>query len=72
MRIFFNSYAGDAKDDKGLVHFGSSNIDLLLNMMVGLKSSICSLNETINKSILYHIDNDKIFREVNKFTYSLS
>lgn len=65
---FFNSYSGDTSDDRGLVHLGSPNIDLVLNMMLGIKSSINS--EANSKSnIMYNFSLIDAFNEVSKFTY---
>lgn len=69
---FFNTYKGCCKKDKGLIHLGSNNIDLVLSMMIGLKCSINSLNEFKNNYNLFKLSTLKAFEDVCEFRYSLN
>ena len=63
LNIPFNSV-----DSKGLIHFGNSNVELVLNMMIGIRSSINSNGECEK---LYDLSkNDDAFKEYNLYNYS--
>ena len=52
--------------EKGMIHFGNPNLELIINLMIGIKHSIT----TNTNSILYSIGNDdKIFNEINRFKH---
>ena len=56
--------------EKGMIHFGNPNLDLIINLMIGIKHSI-----TTNKTYtLYSISNDdnKIYNEITRFTSSFT
>ena len=51
--------------EKGMIHFGNPNLDLIINLMIGIKHSIIT-NKTYT---LYSIgNNDKIYNEITRFT----
>lgn len=65
---FFLNIPCNNVDSKGLIHFGNNNVELVLNMMIGIKSSINSNGDTQK---LYDLSkNDDAFNEYNLYNYS--
>lgn len=68
---FVNSYKGDTSDEKGIIHLGSDNVNLVVNMMMGIKKSIYSLTEPVQDQ-LFKVNFSDVFAETNTFKYSLA
>lgn len=68
---FFNYYSGANSDEKGLIHLGSDNIDMVLNMMVGIKSSIKTVNEDYNNFNRLYLTNNDIYKEIQSYRFTI-
>ncbi len=55
-------------EDEGLIHFGNPNVELVLNMMIGIRNSINSIGET--KRLFNIAEKDEAFKELNRFKFS--
>lgn len=55
-------------EDEGLIHFGNPNVELVLNMMIGIRNSINSIGET--KRLFHIAEKDEAFKELNRFKFS--
>lgn len=53
--------------EKGMIHFGNKNIELVLSMMIGIRNSINSIGE--NPSLYPFSKKDEAFRDFNVFNF---
>jgi len=54
--------------EKGLIHFGNKNVEMVLSMMIGIRNAVTSLGESEK---LYNFDqDDDAFMDVNLFDYT--
>ncbi len=53
--------------EKGMIHFGNKNIELVLSMMIGIRNSINSIGE--NQSFYPFSKRDEAFRDFNVFNF---
>lgn len=53
--------------EKGMIHFGNKNIELVLSMMIGIRNSINSIGESPTPYPLEH--RDQAFRDFNVFHF---
>ena len=58
----------EKESEKGMIHFGNPNLELVINLMMGIKHSVSKIGAS-KSSILYPIDNDEIYGEINRFKY---
>lgn len=72
-------------EEKGLIHFGNENVEMVLNMMIGIRNSVnsvglvgninCNINSKNNNSMssnsnLFPLQtHDDAYKEVNRFKY---
>lgn len=52
---------------KGMIHFGNKNIELVLSMMIGIRNSVNSIGE--NPNLYPFIRRDEAFRDFNVFHF---
>lgn len=57
-----------SKEEKGLIHFGNENVELVLNMMIGIRNSVNLIGG--NRSMFPLETNDDSFKEINTFKYT--
>jgi Ca2+-binding EF-hand superfamily protein len=57
-----------AQEEKGLIHFGNENVELVLNMMIGIRNSVNLIGG--NRSLFPLETNDDAFKEINTFKYT--
>lgn len=63
---FFNS-TPNLNQEKGMIHFGNKNIELVLTMMMGIRKSINSLGE--NPNLYKFKEKDEAFKDFNCFNF---
>jgi hypothetical protein len=55
-------------EEEGLIHFGNPNVELILNMMIGIRNSVNSIGES--RRLFNLKENDEAFKELNRFKFS--
>jgi len=53
--------------ERGMIHFGNKNIELVLSMMIGIRNSINSIGE--NPSLYPFAKKDEAFKDFNVFNF---
>lgn len=56
------------KQEKGLIHFGNENVELVLNMMIGIRTAVNSIGDC--RKAFNLIRNDDAFKEYNLFNFT--
>ena len=67
-KILNTPFKKEKEVEKGIIHFGNPNLELVVNLMMGIKHSVSRVG-TAGTNIFYPIENEEIYGEVNRFKY---
>lgn len=55
-------------DDKGMIHFGNRNVELVISMMLGIRNAVNSIGNS--EKLFNFVRNDDAFNDFNLFNYT--